>query len=163
MGSVRELKVIETASRDSRLKGKIRFRCKPLFYVGFLISVVDHRDLGTNNRSNMNDVQKTPTSLSPEKEDRYYITRGSSVGFDNNSKMCWDAREEKKKLVWPKLIITLSSKEKEEDFMAMKGCKPPQRPKKRAKLIQKTLLVSFLFYRLTVEGNVMMCDCLDFA
>lgn len=44
--------------------------------------------------------------------------------------------------VWPKLYITLSSKEKEEDFLAMKGCKPPQRPKKRAKIIQRSLLVS---------------------
>ncbi|GAB2295413.1 hypothetical protein Dimus_029582 [Dionaea muscipula] len=43
--------------------------------------------------------------------------------------------------VWPKLYITLSSKEKQEDFMAMKGCKLPQRPKKRAKFIQRTLLL----------------------
>jgi len=53
-----------------------------------------------------------------------------------------EPREEKKKMVWPKLLITLSSKEKEEDFMAMKGCKLPQRPKKRAKLTQRTILVS---------------------
>ncbi|KAG4165907.1 hypothetical protein ERO13_A13G099800v2 [Gossypium hirsutum] len=37
--------------------------------------------------------------------------------------------------------MTLSSKEKEEDFMAMKGCKPPQRPRKRAKIIQRSLLL----------------------
>ncbi|XP_027071518.1 uncharacterized protein [Coffea arabica] len=43
--------------------------------------------------------------------------------------------------VWPKLYVALSSKEKEEDFMAMKGCKLPQRPKKRAKVIQRTLLL----------------------
>ena len=30
--------------------------------------------------------------------------------------------------VWPKLCTTLSKKEKEEDFLAMKGCKLPQRP-----------------------------------
>ncbi|KAF5796893.1 hypothetical protein HanXRQr2_Chr08g0357171 [Helianthus annuus] len=39
-----------------------------------------------------------------------------------------------------RLFTTLSSKEKEEDFMAMKGCKLPQRSKKRAKMIQRTLL-----------------------
>lgn len=50
----------------------------------------------------------------------------------------------RRRVVWPKLYITLSSKEKEEDFMAMKGCKPPHRPKKRAKIIQRTLLVSLL-------------------
>ncbi|KAI3826571.1 hypothetical protein L1987_00619 [Smallanthus sonchifolius] len=83
---------------------------------------------------------------SPEKEDRYYTTRGSSGGgFDESSSskkvLTMDAHKESKKTVWPKLFTTLSSKEKEEDFMAMKGCKLPQRPKKRAKIIQKTLLL----------------------
>lgn len=97
-----------------------------------------NRDLGVN-RSNTNEHRKTSVS-SPEKEDRYYTTRGS-VGVDDTSKLFIDSREEKKKMVWPKLLITLSSKEKEEDFMAMKGCKLPQRPKKRAKLIQRTVLL----------------------
>lgn len=43
--------------------------------------------------------------------------------------------------VWPKVVIALSSKEKEEDFMAIKGSKLPQRPRKRAKFIQRNLLV----------------------
>ncbi|XP_057954598.1 uncharacterized protein LOC131148723 [Malania oleifera] len=79
-------------------------------------------------------------SSSPEKEDRYYTTRGS-VGVDENGgKVLVDGGEDRG-LVWPKLFISLSSKEKEEDFMAMKGCKLPQRPKKRAKLIQRSLLL----------------------
>ncbi|XP_027331464.1 uncharacterized protein LOC113846916 isoform X2 [Abrus precatorius] len=42
--------------------------------------------------------------------------------------------------VWlPKFVISLTNKEKEEDFLALKGSKLPQRPKKRAKLIQRTL------------------------
>nr|GMD72834.1 uncharacterized protein LOC109148846 [Ipomoea batatas] len=98
-----------------------------------------NRDLGAN-RSNGNHENKKTTTLSPEKEDRYYTTRGS-VGLDEHSKLFMDSREEKKKVVWPKLLVTLSSKEKEEDFMAMKGCKLPQRPKKRAKLIQRTILL----------------------
>ncbi|CAM8969755.1 unnamed protein product [Rhodiola kirilowii] len=44
--------------------------------------------------------------------------------------------------VWPKLYLGLSNKEKEEDFMAMKGCKPPHRPKKRPKGIQRSVLVN---------------------
>ncbi|KAJ7009413.1 hypothetical protein NC653_000176 [Populus alba x Populus x berolinensis] len=78
--------------------------------------------------------------LSPDKEDRYYTTRGS-MGLDDNSKILMDNVKEEK-VVWPRLFIALSNKEKEEDFMAMKGCKPPQRPKKRAKLIQRTLLLA---------------------
>lgn len=43
-------------------------------------------------------------------------------------------------MVWPpKFMIALTNKEKEEDFMAIKGSKLPQRPKKRAKFIQRTL------------------------
>ncbi|XWS57856.1 hypothetical protein CRYUN_Cryun09bG0209500 [Craigia yunnanensis] len=83
-------------------------------------------------------------AMSQEKEDRYYTTRGSAVGLvDENGKVPLDSNngDDNKGLVWPKLYITLSNKEKEEDFMAMKGCKPPQRPKKRAKIIQRSLLL----------------------
>ncbi|KAJ9131904.1 hypothetical protein P3X46_034806 [Hevea brasiliensis] len=90
-------------------------------------------------RSSVNENRK---SASPEKEDRYYTTRGS-MGVDENGKISIDCNngEDKGRHVWPKLYITLSSKEKEEDFMAMKGCKLPQRPKKRAKIIQRSLLL----------------------
>jgi len=48
-------------------------------------------------------------------------------------------------VVWPpKFMIALTNKEKEEDFMAIKGSKLPQRPKKRAKFIQRTLNVCLL-------------------
>ncbi|TYG86269.1 hypothetical protein ES288_A13G120800v1 [Gossypium darwinii] len=76
---------------------------------------------------------------------RYYTTRGSAVSLiDENGKVVVDSNsngDDKKRVVWPKLYMTLSSKEKEEDFMAMKGCKPPQRPRKRAKIIQRSLLL----------------------
>ncbi|KAA8549680.1 hypothetical protein F0562_001302 [Nyssa sinensis] len=98
-----------------------------------------NRDLGMNG-SSVNENRKMSMSSSPEKEDRYYTTRGS-VGLDDNGKVFMEARDDNRKHVWPRLFITLSSKEKEEDFMAMKGCKLPQRPKKRAKLIQKSLLL----------------------
>ncbi|XP_030453213.1 uncharacterized protein LOC115674841 isoform X1 [Syzygium oleosum] len=94
---------------------------------------------GTTHRSTLNE---NPKLASPEKEDRYYSTRGSA-GVDDNGKVPVDVNGniEDRGLVWPKLYIALSSKEKEEDFLAMKGCKPPQRPKKRAKIIQRTLLL----------------------
>lgn len=40
---------------------------------------------------------------------------------------------------WPRIYIALSKKEKEEDFMAMKGSKLPHRPKKRPKAIDRML------------------------
>jgi hypothetical protein len=41
----------------------------------------------------------------------------------------------------PRIYISLSRKEKEDDFLIMKGTKLPQRPKKRAKNVDKTLQV----------------------
>ncbi|KAJ3670227.1 hypothetical protein LUZ60_010551 [Juncus effusus] len=79
---------------------------------------------------------------SPDK-DRYYSTRGSTVGFEETGTGTGTTNgglDEKGPFVLPRFFISLSNKEKEEDFMAMKGCKLPQRPKKRSKLIQKCLL-----------------------
>ncbi|KAD5803327.1 hypothetical protein E3N88_14687 [Mikania micrantha] len=79
--------------------------------------------------------------LSPEKE--VSTTRGSSSAAACKTTLSpadGGLGDQKVKHVWPKLYITLSSKEKEEDFMAMKGCKPSHRPKKRPKLIQRSLL-----------------------
>ncbi|XP_077227019.1 uncharacterized protein LOC143860322 [Tasmannia lanceolata] len=87
-----------------------------------------------NSDSVMVSENRKSRSCSPEKEDRYYTTRGSGL----EEKILTDSGFERG-FVWPKLFISLSSKEKEEDFMAMKGCKLPQRPKKRAKFIQKSL------------------------
>ncbi|KAL5720273.1 hypothetical protein ACHQM5_012952 [Ranunculus cassubicifolius] len=92
-------------------------------------------------RSISGNENRNSQSCSPEKEDRYYTTRGSLLGFEDNAKMFIETGVEDKGFVWPRLFISLSNKEKEEDFLAMKGCKPPQRPKKRAKLIQRSLLL----------------------
>ncbi|GJM93563.1 hypothetical protein PR202_ga10128 [Eleusine coracana subsp. coracana] len=43
----------------------------------------------------------------------------------------------------PRIYISLSRKEKEDDFLAMKGTKLPQRPKKRAKIVDKSLQFVF--------------------
>jgi len=45
------------------------------------------------------------------------------------------------KLELPRIYTTLSRKEKEEDFMAMKGTKLPQRPKRRPKNVEKAVNV----------------------
>ncbi|XP_023156477.1 uncharacterized protein [Zea mays] len=77
-------------------------------------------------------------ALSLEK-DKYYTTRGSP--FDGNGFDFGSIAEEKGTTALPRFFVALSNKEKEEDFMAMKGCKLPQRPKKRPKLMQKCLLM----------------------
>lgn len=80
---------------------------------------------------------------SPEKEEKMYTSRGYTAApvVDGGGGGGVDENSSTSKHVWPKLYIALTSKEKEEDFMAMKGCKPSHRPKKRAKMIQRTLLL----------------------
>ncbi|XP_006475971.1 uncharacterized protein LOC102613558 isoform X4 [Citrus sinensis] len=58
--------------------------------------------------------------------------------------------------VWPpKFVIALTNKEKEEDFMAIKGSKLPQRPKKRAKFIQRTVNEYFIgVQHLGAQGTI---------
>ncbi|XP_066383612.1 uncharacterized protein [Miscanthus floridulus] len=98
----------------------------------------------TLNRSRKSDSlvndYKHSMALSPEK-DRYYTTRGSPFPLDGNGFDFGSITEEKGTTALPRFFIALSNKEKEEDFMAMKGCKLPQRPKKRPKLMQKCLLM----------------------
>lgn len=49
------------------------------------------------------------------------------------------ARSEPQTLEWPRILIGLSRKEKEDDFLVFKGTKLPQRPKKRPKVVERTL------------------------
>ncbi|RRT79954.1 hypothetical protein B296_00010572 [Ensete ventricosum] len=70
--------------------------------------------------------------------------------------------------IWPKFALALTNKEKEEDFFAFKGSKLPPRPKKRAKLLQRTINVSslapllrfvYMVYRPTlVSPGAWLCD-----
>ncbi|KAL4284413.1 hypothetical protein GQ457_16G005760 [Hibiscus cannabinus] len=106
------------------------------------------KKMGSSPVAKRHKLNKARSALaSPEKEDRYYSTRGSGSLMldehnDNSTKALMDQRvKEDKRIVWPRLLTTLSNKEKEQDFMAMKGCKLPQRPKKRAKLIQRSILL----------------------
>eukprot|EP01018_Ginkgo_biloba_P028311 Gb_16055 [translate_table: standard] len=88
-------------------------------------------------------------SSSPEKSDRFpplnIVGTRSNNTDETNNKISPDAETMHDKtsnledFVWPKFIISLSRNEKEEDFMVMKGSKLPLRPKKRAKLIQRTI------------------------
>ncbi|KAM0053100.1 hypothetical protein Hdeb2414_s0007g00256041 [Helianthus debilis subsp. tardiflorus] len=90
-----------------------------------------HTRLTRNSETAVNLRSETHRKPSPEKE----VSRPTVSPLDGG------VGDQKVKHVWPKLYITLSSKEKEEDFMAMKGCKPSHRPKKRPKAIQRSLLL----------------------
>jgi hypothetical protein len=54
---------------------------------------------------------------------------------------------------WPKFIVSLTRKEKEDDFFAIKGTKLPVRPKRRSKHLEKAVTVSGLF--LTCQGQLL--------
>ncbi|KAI5080450.1 hypothetical protein GOP47_0003633 [Adiantum capillus-veneris] len=65
----------------------------------------------------------------------YHTTNGTGVMCEGNGLDC-----NKPKAEWPRISISLSRKEKEEDFFLFKGSKLPQRPKKRLKVVEKALL-----------------------
>ncbi|KAG2682790.1 hypothetical protein I3843_10G001300 [Carya illinoinensis] len=123
---------------SARLNGGIRRKITSSF-----ASEKESFHLQPNRLSRSTEGSTLRKSASLEKE-RYYSTRGSVI-VEENGKVSVDVNNngigEERGLALPKLYITLSSKEKEEDFMAMKGCKPPQRPKKRAKIIQRSVLL----------------------
>ncbi|XP_042380107.1 uncharacterized protein LOC121972512 [Zingiber officinale] len=75
-------------------------------------------------------------SSSPDKDDRCYTTRGSAALVCEGE----NADERASAASLPRFFVSLSNKE-EEDFMVMKGCKLPQRPKKRSKFVQKCILL----------------------
>ena len=62
-------------------------------------------------------------------------------------------------LEWPRICISLSRKEKEYDFLIMKGTKLPQRPKKRAKNVDRSLQVR----RNAKQQETMMLHSCDFS
>lgn len=60
---------------------------------------------------------------------------------------------------WPKIYISLSRKEKEDDFLAMKGTKLPHRPKKRAKNIDRALQVPTKAHNRRIENIQELSIC----
>ncbi|XWS26384.1 hypothetical protein CRYUN_Cryun26dG0027600 [Craigia yunnanensis] len=78
-----------------------------------------------NNNDNNHHNNKSAASSETANDSK----KGSSSGSGETAPPVWP----------PKFAIALTNKEKEEDFMAIKGSKLPQRPKKRAKFIQRTL------------------------
>lgn len=106
---------------------------------------------GNNNSIHPHSNKNNNNNNSSHHNDNHYQHGGGGGGSGSSG----NAHDDKKggsssggdtiAAVWPpKFVIALTNKEKEEDFMAIKGSKLPQRPKKRAKFIQRTLNVSLI-------------------
>ncbi|XP_077252286.1 uncharacterized protein LOC143891634 [Tasmannia lanceolata] len=81
-----------------------------------------------------------------EKKPNGYVVQAEAMNVDCLRQLEPETVTEKVNLdlfEWPRIYISLSRKEKEEDFFAMKGTKLPQRPKKRAKNVDKNLQFCF--------------------
>lgn len=93
----------------------------------------DKKDTNNNNNSNHHNNENNKSAASSETA--HDSKKGGSSSGSGEAAVAPP--------VWPpKFVIALTNKEKEEDFIAFKGSKLPQRPKKRAKFIQRTLNVS---------------------
>ncbi|KAG2408924.1 hypothetical protein LR48_Vigan01g164000 [Vigna angularis] len=85
----------------------------------------------------MNNSQGDSASVQSEQEGGVATTPASSSLAANGNKVSVEV------IQWPRIYIALSRKEKEDDFLAMKGTKIPQRPKKRAKNVDRILQCCF--------------------
>ena len=95
-----------------------------------------HHHHSNNNNNNNNHHHNDNNNKSAATSDTAHDSKkgGSSSGGSGEAGL---------PQVWPpKFAIALTNKEKEEDFLVIKGSKLPQRPKKRAKIIQRTVNVS---------------------
>lgn len=89
----------------------------------------------SNRNNNCNNMNEAVVGVGGSSE-----KGGSSSGSEPTAAVIWP----------PKFVLGLTNKEKEEDFLAIKGSKLPHRPKKRAKFIQRTLNVSLPIPRLFI-------------
>ncbi|CAL5355510.1 unnamed protein product [Camellia sinensis] len=101
-----------------------------------------------HNNNNNNNITVATTTTTNNNNNNNSNDNGGCRGGGSG---VWEGAQDSKKggnssgsdgmpVVWPpKFVIGLTNKEKEEDFFAFKGSKLPQRPKKRAKFIQRTL------------------------
>lgn len=87
------------------------------------------------------DLLKRPSVASSEKE-----AAGNSMACAASEKLNLELFE------LPRIYLSLSRKEKEDDFLIMKGTKLSQRPKKRPKNIDRTL---------QVENSIVLYYCLS--
>ncbi|TKY58509.1 hypothetical protein E2542_SST15572 [Spatholobus suberectus] len=85
----------------------------------------------------LNNSHGHSASVQSEQEGGFPTAPATSTLAANGTKVTVEVIE------WPRIYIALSRKEKEDDFLAMKGTKIPQRPKKRAKNIDRILQCCF--------------------
>lgn len=98
----------------------------------------------TNGSITRADSAATTTPVRSEQETRAGAVAAVAAGTSNTvvSVSVSVAQKVNAEVIeWPKIYVALSRKEKEDDFLAMKGTKLPHRPKKRAKNIDRTLQV----------------------
>ncbi|KAK7250688.1 hypothetical protein RIF29_33278 [Crotalaria pallida] len=86
----------------------------------------------------VNNSHGNSASVQSQQEAGVHTAPATSLAAANGDKV-----KNVKVIPWPRIYIALSRKEKEDDFLAMKGTKIPQRPKKRAKNIDRTLQYCF--------------------
>lgn len=90
------------------------------------------------------DSAATTTPVQSEQETRAGVVAAAAAGTSNTLVSVSFAEKVNVEVIeWPKIYVALSRKEKEDDFLAMKGTKLPHRPKKRAKNIDRTLQYCF--------------------
>ncbi|CAN1809929.1 hypothetical protein LINPERHAP1_LOCUS25749 [Linum perenne] len=91
-------------------------------------------------RSSPPTPDKVDKKLQQQQQQLQTASRSGGVGRGGSATA---AAAPVERVEWPRIFLSLSRKEKEDDFLAMKGTKLPQRPKKRAKNVDRGLQYCF--------------------
>uniref|UniRef100_A0ACD5VRX7 Uncharacterized protein n=1 Tax=Avena sativa TaxID=4498 RepID=A0ACD5VRX7_AVESA len=116
-------------------------------------SVVEERSGGVQKRSSPDKAHSYKPSVdavphhhhmdSKNNHHPYHHSNDSPLVHANGGTVTAGEKLAGERFELPRIYISLSRKEKEDDFLAMKGTKLPQRPKKRAKNVDKSLQFVF--------------------
>ncbi|CAL1361455.1 unnamed protein product [Linum trigynum] len=113
------------SSRDEKLNGSAAAAAALLHHHHQAAAAADHHHHGHGRHH----VESTSGQFDHEGG------RGGAAVHNNTAA----APVERLAVEWPRIFLSLSRKEKEDDFLVMKGTKLPQRPKKRAKNVDRGL------------------------
>ncbi|CAO2839595.1 unnamed protein product [Amaranthus hypochondriacus] len=106
---------------------------------------ISRSTIGKRSPSCINKAEKKTTITKVKSEDSVMANQLELVEGDQHEQCSGSMAAEKSREVieWPRIYVSLSRKEKEDDFYAMKGTKLPHRPKKRPKAVDRALQYCF--------------------
>ncbi|XP_073312941.1 uncharacterized protein [Primulina huaijiensis] len=140
------------AGKSHGINGYIDLRLRPASPSHRVLSMRGHRNgvetfVSPDRGDKKGGTANENSNIDSNHQNDNHHHQGSGSGGSGSSETAQEGKKggdlagsEGSNTLWPpKFLLALTNKEKEEDFMAIKGSKLPQRPRKRAKFIQRSV------------------------